>query len=48
VQSDHRLQRATLAGKDVKVADIGGKYDLGLPPFTKESELILYFLETSH
>ena len=37
------LRRATLDGRQVEIRDIDGTYELGLPTFTKESELILYF-----
>ena len=37
------LRRATLAGQPLEIRNIDGTYELGLPTFTKESELILYF-----
>ena len=45
--SDRLLHRATLGGQDLKIRNIGRTYELELPFFTKESELILYFLETN-
>ena len=47
LRSDQKLRRATLGGQDLKMSNIGRTYELELPFFTKESELILYFLETS-
>jgi hypothetical protein len=47
LRSDRQVSRATLAGQDLKIRNIGRTYELELPPFTKESELILYFKETS-
>ncbi|HEX7424709.1 MAG TPA: hypothetical protein VF311_12605 [Terriglobales bacterium] len=45
--SDQQLRRATLGGRDLKTRNIDRTYELELPPFTKESELILYFRETN-
>jgi hypothetical protein len=45
--SDQQLRRATLGGEDLKITNIGRTYELEFPPFTKESELILYFRETN-
>jgi hypothetical protein len=47
LRSDRQLRRATLGGQDLKMRNIGRTYELELPPSTEESELILYFLETS-
>jgi hypothetical protein len=47
LRSDQRLGRATLGGQDLKITNIGRRYQLELPPFTKESELILYFQGTN-
>jgi hypothetical protein len=47
LRSDQLLHRATLGGQDVKIANIGRTSELELPPFTKDSELILYFRETN-
>ena len=47
LQSDRPLRRATLAGQDLKIRNVGRRYDLELPSFAKESELILHFLETN-
>jgi len=47
LRSDRQLHRATLGGQDLKIGNIGRTYELELPPFTKESELILHFLETN-
>jgi hypothetical protein len=46
LRSDQQLRRATLGGQDLKITNIGRTYELELPPFTKESELTLYFPET--
>jgi hypothetical protein len=48
LRSDQQLRRATLGGQDLKITNIGRTYELELPPFTKGSELILYFRETNH
>jgi hypothetical protein len=48
LRSGPQLRRATLGERDLKIREIGQTYDLELPPFTKESVLILYFLETNH
>lgn len=45
LRSDRQLRRATLGGQDLRIRNIGRTYELELPPFTKESELILYFQE---
>jgi len=45
LRSYRQLSRATLGGRDLKVRDIGRTYELELPSFTKESELVLYFME---
>ena len=47
LRSDRQVSRATLAAQDLKIRNIGRTYELELPTFTKESELILYFKETS-
>ncbi len=47
LRSDQQLRRATLGGQDLKIRYIGRTYELELPPFTKESELILYFRDTN-
>ena len=47
LRSDRQMRRATLRGQDLKIGNIGRTYDLELPPFTKESELILYFMEAN-
>jgi len=47
LRSDRQLRRATLGGQDLKIRNIGRTYELELPTFTKESKLILYFLETN-
>ena len=48
LRSDQQLRRATLAGQDLKITNIGRTYEVELPPYTKESDLILYFLATNH
>lgn len=48
LRSDRQLSRATLDGQDLKIRNIGRMYELELLPFTKESELLLYFKETNH
>jgi len=48
LRSDRQLSRATIGGHDLKISNIGRTYALDLPFLTKESELILYFLETTH
>jgi hypothetical protein len=48
LRSDQQLRRATLAGQDLKIKNIGRTYEVELPPYTKESDLILYFLATNH
>jgi len=45
LQSDRPLRRATFGGQDLKIGSMGRTYELELPSFTKESELILHFLE---
>jgi hypothetical protein len=45
--SGQQLRRATLGERDLKIRKSGQTYELELPSFTKESELILYFLETN-
>jgi hypothetical protein len=45
LRSDQRLHRAALGGQGVKIRNIGRTYELDLPRFSKESELILYFAE---
>jgi len=47
LRSGQRLRRATLGGRDLKIRNIDRTYELEFPPFTKESELILYFRETN-
>ena len=47
LRSGQQLRRATLGGRDLKIGNVGRTYELELPSFTKESELILYFLETN-
>ena len=47
LRSGQQLPRATLGGRDLKIGNVGRTYELELPSFTKESELILYFLETN-
>jgi hypothetical protein len=47
LHSDRQLSRATLGGQDLKLRNIGRTYELELPLFPKESELILYFMETN-
>ena len=47
LRSDRQLSRATLGGQDLKIGNIGRTYELELPPFAKESELTLYFMETN-
>ena len=42
-QATQQLRRATLGGQHVEFRNIDGTYELELPLFTKESELILYF-----
>lgn len=48
LRSDQQLRRATLAGQDLKITNIGRTYEVELPPYTKESDLILYFLATNY
>ena len=48
LRSDQQLRRATLAGQDLKITNIGRTYEVELPPYTKESDLILYFPATNH
>ncbi len=45
LRSDQPLRRATLGERDLKIRPIGQTYALELPALTKESVLILYFLE---
>ena len=45
LRSGQKLRRATLGDLDLKIRNIGQTYELELPGFTKESELILYFSE---
>jgi hypothetical protein len=47
LRSDRQLHRATLGGEDLQIRKIGRTYELQLPLFTKESDLVLYFGETS-
>jgi hypothetical protein len=47
LRSDRQLGRATLGGQNLKMRRIGRTYELELPLFTEESELILYFVETN-
>jgi hypothetical protein len=47
LRSGQQLRRATLGERDLKIRKIGQTYELELPSFTKESKLILYFLETN-
>jgi hypothetical protein len=47
LRSGEQLPRATLGGRDLKIGNIDRTYELKLPSFTKESELILYFQETN-
>jgi hypothetical protein len=46
LRTSQGLRRATLDGKHLEFRDIDGTYELELPPFTNESDLILYFQET--
>ena len=48
LRSDQQLRRATLAGQDLKITNIGRTYEVELPPYTKESDLILNFLATNY
>jgi hypothetical protein len=48
LRCDQQLRRATLGGQDLKVRNSGRTYELEFPPLTKESELILYFMEAKH
>ena len=45
LRSDQQLHRVTLGGRNLENKQIGQTYELELPAFTKESVLILYFLE---
>jgi hypothetical protein len=47
LRSDRQLRQATLGGQDLEIRNVGRTYELKLPLFTKESELILYFLRTN-
>jgi hypothetical protein len=47
LRSDRQLRRATLGGQYLKIRNIGRTYELELRSFTKESELILDFVETN-
>jgi hypothetical protein len=47
LRSGQQLRRATLGGQVLKIRNIDRTYELEFPPFTKESELILYFRETN-
>jgi hypothetical protein len=47
LRSDRPLRRATFAGQNLKIRNVGRRYDLELPSLTKESELILHFVETN-
>jgi hypothetical protein len=47
LRSDQRLRRAILGGRDLRITTSGREYEVELPPFTKESELILYFRDTN-
>ena len=47
LRSGQQLRRATLSGQDLKIRNVGRTYELDLPTFAKESELILYFTETN-
>jgi hypothetical protein len=42
LRSARPLSRATLGGQKLEIRNIDGMYELGLPTFTKESELILH------
>jgi hypothetical protein len=43
LRAAQQLRRATLAGRQVEIRNVDGTYELELPTFTKESELILHF-----
>ena len=45
-RSDRKLHRATLGGQDLKFAEVGRAYELELPLFPNNTELILYFRST--
>ena len=45
LRSDQQLHRVTLGERNLEIKQIGQTYELELPAVTKESVLILYFLE---
>ena len=47
LRSGRKLLRATLSGQDLKFAEVGSVYELELPSFPNNTELILYFGSTS-
>jgi len=47
LRSDQRLRRADTGRPGFENNDQGREYEVELPPFTKESELSLYFRDTN-